>query len=64
MNSNLESNNKKTIDATVNNMYLLMKQLNSTVVIDEKLKSRTRNGGFIARPQNRSFSNLQERNNA
>ena len=63
MNSNLESNNK-TIETTVNNMYLLMKQLNSTVVIDEKLKRRTRNGGYIAWPKQRNLASLQERNNA
>jgi hypothetical protein len=51
MNSNIQMNRNKTQDTRVTNMYLLMKQINSSVTIDEKLKRRTRNGGFIAWPQ-------------
>lgn len=63
MNSNFENNNK-AIEKGVTNIYLVMKQINASVTIDEKLKRRTRNGGFVAWPQNRDHQNIHDRNNA
>jgi hypothetical protein len=51
MNSNIQIENAKTQDNRINNINMLMKQINASVTIDEKLKRRTRNGGFIAWPQ-------------
>jgi hypothetical protein len=41
-----------------------MKKINESVTVDEKLKRRTRNGGFIAWPNTLNQHNLRERNNA
>jgi hypothetical protein len=57
MNSNVENKNYKQKDISVNNIYLVMKKINETVNIDEKLKRRTRNGGFIAWPKSMNQQN-------
>jgi hypothetical protein len=64
MNSNVENKSYKQKDISVNNIYLVMKKINETISIDEKLKRRTRNGGYIAWPNALNQQNLQERNNA
>ena len=60
MNSNLENKNNKQKDIGVNNIYLVMKKINENVNINEKLKRRTRNGGFIAWPNALKQQNLQD----
>jgi hypothetical protein len=64
MNSNVENKSFKQKDISVNNIYLVMKKINETISIDEKLKRRTRNGGYIAWPNALNQQYLQERNNA
>jgi hypothetical protein len=64
MNSNLENKTYTQKDTSVNNIYLVMKKINESVTIDEKLKRRTRNGGFIAWPKTLHHHSLQETNNA
>ncbi len=60
MNSKVKNNNYMQKESSVNNIYLVMKKINKTVNIDEKLKKRTRNGGFIAWPKTMDHQNLQE----
>lgn len=64
MNSNVENKNFKQKDISVNNIYLVMKKINEKVLIDERLKRRTRNGGFISWPNALNQHNLQKSNNA
>jgi len=51
MNGNVENKSYKQENTSINNNYLVIKKINETVNIDEKLKRRTRNGGFIAWPK-------------
>ena len=64
MNSKIESKSYKQKEIGVNNIYLVMKKINETVTIDEKLKRRTRNGGFIAWPEDLYRQRFQETTNA
>lgn len=64
MNSSVENKCYKQKNMSVNNIYLVMKKINESVTVDEKLKRRTRNGGFIAWPNTLNQHNLREINNA
>lgn len=64
MNSSVENKTYKQKNTSANNIYLVMKKINESVNVDEKLKRRTRNGGFIAWPDPLNQNNLRERNNA
>lgn len=64
MNSSVENKCYKQNNMSVNNIYVVMKKINESVIVDEKLKRRTRNGGFIAWPNALNQQNLRERNNA
>lgn len=64
MNSSVENKTYKQKNTSANNIYLVMKKINESVNVDEKLKRRTRNGGFIAWPDTLNQNNLRKRNNA
>ena len=64
MNSSVENKSYKQENSSANNIYLVMEKINESVTVDEKLKRRTRNGGFIAWPNTLNEHNLRERSDA
>lgn len=54
MNTNKNYINIKEEDKRIKNLYTVFQQLNAEVKIDDRLKRRTRNGGYISWPKNNS----------